>query len=47
MDEVGDAYRGVIWGYPAKVSGLAPRQGPLKLAGCPQLLAASSGRRAR
>ena len=27
-------------GYPANFSGLAPRQGPLRLAGCSQLLAA-------
>ena len=27
-------------GTPAKVSGLGPRQSPLSLAGCPQLIAA-------
>ena len=31
------------YGYPAKLSGAAPRHDPLKLAGCPQLLAAPSG----
>ena len=30
-------------GTPTKVSGVAPKQSPLKLAGYPQLLAAPSG----
>ena len=30
-------------GVPANISGLAPRQGLLKLAGCPQILAYPSG----
>ncbi len=30
-------------GHPANLSGLAPKQGPLTLAGCPQLLAGSLG----
>src|SRR6266480_2913928 len=32
----------VIRGTPADLSELAPRQGPLRLAGCPQLLAVPS-----
>ncbi len=30
-------------GNPANLSGRAPREGPQRLAGCPQLLATASG----